>query len=228
MSAKTHKAVVVMAKVPQAGRVKTRLCPPLGAETAAELYRALLLDVLQEVARCPEVAPFCCAAPQAELGWFEGVIPSSFTLIAQRGNTLGERMVHGFQDLFLRGFDEVVMRNSDSPTLPNEVLQEAFRRLHEPAVDAVFGPDLGGGYYLVGLKRPQPELFLDVTMSSQSMYSATLELARRNGHKVAELDPWLDVDTEADLRLLAQEIASGGEELRRRCPQTVATLAEIL
>ncbi|HET7875034.1 MAG TPA: TIGR04282 family arsenosugar biosynthesis glycosyltransferase [Methylomirabilota bacterium] len=193
--------LAIMAKVPRAGEVKTRLCPPLTAAEAAEIYRCFLLDKIEQVRGLPGVTPAIAYAPPEERRVFEDLAPG-WVLVAQRGPDLGSRLDHAFEDLLALGHQGVVMIDSDTPSLPREYLAEAVARLTSPGVDLILGPSEDGGYYLIGLRAPQPELFSRMAWSTPDVLPETLRRARALGLRPALLPPWFDVDTGEDLERL--------------------------
>ena len=132
----TRIALCIMAKAPEAGRVKTRLCPPLSPDDAAELYRCFLLDKIAQ-ARGWRARSACSAyAPAQAAAVFEALAPG-FTLLAQRGDDLTARLVAVCDDLFRSGFDAAIMIDSDTPTLPTERLERAVALMSGGASDLV-------------------------------------------------------------------------------------------
>jgi len=200
-------ALFVMAKDPRAGTVKTRLCPPLTPETAARLYRCFLSDVLDLVAKLRDVDPVVAYSPADAGPEFARLTSGRFLLVPQEGEDLGERLEGTFRTLFRRGYKYVSAVSTDSPDLPVEYLQEAFRRLENAPV--VVGPCPDGGYYLIGLSRLVPELFRNMPWSTARVVAETESRARRIGLAVSYLPPWHDVDTAADLDRLVRELAGG-------------------
>lgn len=196
-----------MAKEPLPGRTKTRLCPPLTADEAADLYTCFLADVtdtVREVAeKQPEIAPWIAYHPLGSAGYFEQLAPD-FRLVPQLGERLNERLLTVFETCFEQGCSMVAAINSDSPTLPGEYLIEAFDRLE--TADVVLGPCEDGGYYLIGLKRPCPEIILPVQMSTERVLADTLDLIEAQGLAVEQLPVWYDVDTVEELTRLKKEL----------------------
>jgi rSAM/selenodomain-associated transferase 1 len=201
------RALIVVAKEPSPGTTKTRLVPPLTPEEAAELYRCLLSDTLELMGRVDGAQPVLAYTPAQAEPFFRGFVPHGFQLIAQRGPTLGQRLDNVLRAHLEQGYVQAVVMDSDSPTLPPAYLQQAFQQLDQPEVDVVLGPTEDGGYYLIGLKRPCSALF-EVAMSTPTVLQETLELARRQGLRVACLPAWYDVDNAEDLQRLRRELAA--------------------
>lgn len=198
-----------MAKQPLAGHTKTRLCPPLTPDQAAQLYDAFLRDVATIVRLVTSlidgVDPFIAYAPGGDPRFFSALAPD-FRLIEQRGETLGMRLDHVLTGCLSQGYDQVVAMNSDSPTLPPAFIADAFVRLESPETDVVFGPCEDGGYYLIGVTAPQPRLVLDVQMSTPHVLRDTLSVADDEGLATAFTLPWYDVDTADELAKLQYEL----------------------
>jgi len=226
MAARLKRAVIVMAKEPRPGLVKTRLVPALSPGQAAALYRAFLLDVLETTRAVPRADLFCFVHPARAADWFREQAGPAWRVEAQVGSLLSERMIAAFDELFRRGYGAVVMRNSDSPTLPHAAITAALDAL-ESGSDVALGPDLGGGYYLVGLTRPRPELFRGVAMSTSSVIDETKRRARELRLTLHEAPRWLDVDTPEDLALLRDQLDPGRRVERALCERTETFLATL-
>jgi rSAM/selenodomain-associated transferase 1 len=206
--AASRPALVIAAKAPRAGAVKTRLAgaefPP---ERAAELAAAFLRDTVA-TARHPSVRADVLLALDGD----EADLPPdlrTLPILRQRGNDLGERLVGIFGDRFGEGRTAVCVVGSDAPHLPAAFLAEAFGRLRRADTDVVLGPADDGGYYLVGLKEPRPALFAQIPWSTAGVLEATRERARADGLRVALLPPWYDIDTLDDLARLRRDLARG-------------------
>lgn len=221
----------VFSKRPAPGRVKTRLSPPLAPAQASRLAEGMLRDA---VARCSASAAFRTAlvyAPQEDEAWFRGAFPDLDDLRPQRGEGLGERM-SDFVTTALGRPDTrtVVVIGSDQPLVGTPRIDRAHRAL-ETGADVVLGPDAGGGYYLIGLRAPQPRLFSEVTMSTRSMFDATRAVAESDGLSVHVLEPGYDVDVEADLVRLREDLerweAAGGAADPEFPRHTRASLREL-
>jgi len=196
--------LLVVAKKPTPGQTKTRLCPPLTPAQAANLYDCFLYDTLDTMRKVPGVQCGIGYLPEDALGYFRQLAPD-MGLTCQRGASLGERLDHLLTETLAGGSGRVVVMDSDSPTLPVDYISQAFERLAD--VDVVLGPTRDGGYYLIGLKQPQPHLLRQVQMSTPHVLTDTLALAEATGLTVSLLPTWYDVDTIADLHQLDSEIA---------------------
>jgi rSAM/selenodomain-associated transferase 1 len=196
-----------MAKAPRAGEVKTRLCPPLSPVQAAELAEAFLLDVIEAVRSLEMATPVIAYAPADARALFEALAPD-FALVLQRGADLGERLAHVFDDLLATSAQAAIVIGSDAPTLPRAILDAGVDRIGR--ADLVLGPSEDGGYYLIGLREPRPELFADIAWSTGTVFEATTARARARGLRTAILPIWFDVDTGRDLERLGASLAAAG------------------
>lgn len=195
-------ALVLFAKHPTAGAVKTRLVPPLTHEQAATLYEAMLLDTLEWARGLTDLDLVLAFTPEIQHAYFEP-IAEDMTLLAQRGEGLGERMAAAFEDLFERRYGRVVAVGTDHPHLEAARVREAIAALED--ADVALGPTPDGGYYLVGLKAPERRLFAGLPMSEAGLYEATVAAAGELGLKVAALAEGYDLDVAEDLERLAAE-----------------------
>jgi uncharacterized protein len=199
-------AVAVMAKVPGAVPVKSRLHAALTAERATALYRCFLLDRLDALACVPGIAPVVAFAPAHAAAAMAALAPAGFRLVPQHDGDLGERLTALLDALLAAGHPGAIAMDSDSPTLPMAYVARAAETLAAGAADVVLGPSDDGGYYLVGIRVAQPALFDGIPWSTDAVLATTLERARSLGVRVAVLPAWFDVDTEGDLRRLHTEM----------------------
>jgi rSAM/selenodomain-associated transferase 1 len=216
-------ALIVFARRPEPGRVKTRLCPPFSFEQACEFYRALLADVLEasaEMAASNGLDAVLAVTPASTCAELARRCPLSFRVIAQRGDDLGARMEWAVAEVASGGSSPIVLRGSDNPSLSPSLLAEALSALRD--CDLVLGPDLGGGYGLVALRRPAPGLFAH-PMGTRTVRDDTLREASRIGLRAKLLRPHFDLDTSEDLRHLAA--LRGGPDAAR-CARSLAYLDE--
>jgi rSAM/selenodomain-associated transferase 1 len=195
-------ALAVMAKAPIAGEVKTRLVPPFTQEQAADLYRALLLDQLEHLSRLTVAELYLVFAPNSAAPLMWQLAPPNFYCFAQRGGDLGERMNAAFIDLWQLGHRSVVVIGSDLPALPLTILETAFDLLATSIHQVVLGPSHDGGYYLVGMNQPTPEIFQDMRWSHDQVLAQTTDKLSKLGIPPALLPAWFDIDSVEDLKQL--------------------------
>ncbi len=199
-------AIVIMAKQPVPGKTKTRLCPPLTFGQAAELSEALLGDTVDLVSGMRGVELAVAVSPLGAVDPMRHLLPAPARIFAVDGPSIGECLSGAMGRLFSEGLGHVVALNADSPTLPVAYLERAAELLESN--DVVLGPAEDGGYYLIGLRRPQPELFEGIAWSTSRVASETLARAAALGLAAARLPVWYDVDTPAELERLREELAS--------------------
>jgi rSAM/selenodomain-associated transferase 1 len=219
----SDRTLVVFVKEPRPGAVKTRLAAALGPETAAELYRALAESVLEATTPVPgEYERLVFFDPpearRALREWLPGV-----SLRAQAEGDLGERMADAFVRAFGRGARRVVIVGSDVPGVSRETALRALAALD--AADLVLGPAEDGGYYLIALREPHPELVRGVDWGTSAVLAQTLERATSARLGVRQLEPLHDVDTLADLRAVWPRLEprlATRPELRRACARALA------
>ena len=230
-SARGLCALAVMTKAPQAGRVKTRLVPPLTPEEAAELNKCFLRDTAVAIssacsrrpagdeAKCisnhasashSEAATAACGiavyTPIGAESAYTDILPADFSLLPQRGDKFGERLYFAVEDLFKCGFESVCLIDSDSPTVPAENFAEAVELLSTSEDRVVLGPSDDGGYYLIGVKKPHRHLFEQIDWSTERVLNQTMQRATEIGIEVKLLPTGYDVDDGASLRRLCNEL----------------------
>jgi len=213
-----RRTLVIMAKAPRPGMVKTRLTSSLTVEAVTEFYRCFLYDTMA-LARSlspVEVAIMCPAADVEEL---TQLASDEVEVVAQKGEGLAAGLISVFA-YFAASGRRVVAFNSDSPHLPASVLASAFEILSEH--DVVVGPTHDGGYYLVGSKDAYPSLFEDDGMGTESALEGLLARARALKLSVGFTEPFYDIDVEDDLTRLVAELRLDPA----RAPRTAAWLRE--
>ena len=226
-------ALAIMTKVPQAGKVKTRLAPPLTPPEAASLNTCFLRDTTEAISaasRKGDAAGIAVYTPVGEEESYNGILPDEFQLVAQRGDGFGERLISATEDLLALGFASVCLIDSDSPTVPQQFYEQAARRLAPAGDRIVLGPSNDGGYYLIGLKKPHREIFQRIEWSTKHVFSQTLERAIGIGVEVDLLPAWYDVDDRATLNRLCQELFGADSKVSTayEAPHTRSYLAELL
>ncbi len=211
------RTLVIMAKAPRPGVVKTRLASSLSPAAVTAFYCCLLDDTLA-LARSlsgVEVAIMCPSSDVNELAQLAG---NEVKVVAQIGEGLAAGLTSVFAHFAASGRQRVIAFNSDSPHLPASVLEGAFDAL--TAHDVVVGPTHDGGYYLVGAKAAHPALFDGDGMGTKSALDALLARARALQLSVGFTEPFYDIDTEPDLTRLAAEL----RQAPARAPRTAAWL----
>jgi uncharacterized protein len=218
-SSASDRTLVVMAKAPRAGAVKTRLAPSLSPAAVTAFYCCLLDDTLA-LARslCDvEVAIMC---PDSDLNELAQLAGNEASVVAQKGEGLAAGLTSVFTHFADAHQRRVIAFNSDSPHLPRAVLEEAFETL--AAHDVVVGPTHDGGYYLVGAKASHHTLFAGDGMGTSSALERLLSRARTLELSVGFADPFYDIDVADDLTRLAEELRLAPA----RAPRTAAWLKD--
>lgn len=243
--------MVIFAKAPIPGEVKTRLCPPLTPDEAATLHGTFVLDVLEQTKLAAQgkgsniggprleargemnisglnhpsasnIQPrtsnifdrYLACAPTSDHVFFKIMEErQGVRLLDQVGPDLGARMHETFTTLFGRGYRQVLIIGTDAPTLPPSTYQDALALLKDH--DVVLGPALDGGYYLIGLKKPAPELFAGIPWSTDQVLPLTRKKAAELELTVAMLKEWRDIDTIDDLRCLIEDCAEDAKRPRQ-------------
>ncbi|MGA7827635.1 MAG: TIGR04282 family arsenosugar biosynthesis glycosyltransferase, partial [Geobacteraceae bacterium] len=195
-----NKALLIFAKQPLPGKVKTRLSPPFSLQEAANIYCCMLSDTLAKLADLPGIEKFLFFEPSCGAAdYFRRNFPE-IKSFPQQGDGLGDRLEKAFETVFALGFESAAAIGTDSPDLPLTLLQEPFRLLEEGLADVVFGPAMDGGYYLVALAGPCPGLFHKIPWSTKDVLTRSLVAATAIGLRVENLPVWHDMDTVQDLK----------------------------
>ena len=215
----TNRTLVIMAKAPRAGSVKTRLTENLSPEQATELYECLLNDTiaLAKSLNQVEVAILC---PESDAEEMSRLVEEVVPVVAQKGQGLAAGLISVFAHFTNSGHRRVIAFNSDSPHLSASVLENAFGVLDNS--DLVVGPTHDGGYYLVGAKASHPALFEDDGMSTTSALEALMARAAKLQLSTGFTEPFYDIDVTSDLNRLAAEL----QLAPARAPHTAAWLKE--
>lgn len=191
---RAHSSLIIFAKEPVAGNVKTRLAQSVGYDFAAEFYKMCAEQIFHQARLLPDsIRREVYVADEKISQDVRKWVPEMFTLRLQSGETLGERMLNAFRRIFSEGASKAVLIGSDIPELTADDLSTAFTALD--TVDVVLGPARDGGYYLIGLKSARPELFTDIPWSTASVLDRTLDIASRCNLKVRLLRELEDIDT---------------------------------
>ncbi|MEO5753713.1 MAG: TIGR04282 family arsenosugar biosynthesis glycosyltransferase [Chthoniobacterales bacterium] len=229
-SAQGRCAFAIMTKAPRAGHVKTRLTPPLSAEESAALNRAFLRDLSAAITASGEPGQgIACFTPAGSREVYYDLLPAGFLMIPQREGDLSARLIGAVDDLFSIGFRAVCLLNSDSPTVLASSFADAARFLSGPDDCLVLGPSDDGGYYLIGMNQPHPQLFEGIDWSTDRVLSQTRARADAFGVRVQVLPSCFDVDDKDTLHRLCEDLFGPNEtEGRPRAPSTRQFLAQII
>ncbi len=198
--------LAIFARFPRLGKVKTRLAASLGAEAALQLHQAFLLDTIDRFASVtPELALYLADSTEEENLQFAArhALPPGLLIRCQNGSNLGQRLWDAYRELS-RTSGRVVFVGTDSPTLPLSFFREARERLRRYPV--VLGPATDGGYCLLGLSQPVPEIFTDISWGTSRVLAQTR--ARLGDRDCYELSHWYDVDEIEDLKTLRNDLSA--------------------
>ncbi len=198
------RILIIMAKVPAPGAVKTRFQPVLSGEESSELARALLLDteLVASQSNCESV--FACAPSDGD-DELRAMLHREHRILGQKGLSLGDRMLNAFSDILDGRPACAVMIGTDCPLLSCEILEQAFCEL-ESGKDAVLGPTADGGFYLIGLKSPDARVFANVEWSTSKTFDQTVSNIEKLGLSLSNLEELEDLDEPSQLLNLRETL----------------------
>jgi rSAM/selenodomain-associated transferase 1 len=204
-------ALVIMARYPERGRVKTRLAQSLGPDATLQVYQSFLRDLAERFAGWHYDLHWAYTPVDCDFSAFASkLVPEcevSMRAFPQQGHDLGSRLYHAFQMTTARHFERTILISSDSPQVSRETIAQADHALK--SADVVLGPAEDGGYYLIAMREPH-DLFRDIPMSTEHVLEMTIAKAQSKGLQVALLETLFDIDTQLDLMrllpLLAQDM----------------------
>lgn len=196
--------IIIFAKAPEPGSVKSRLQSILHPEERARLQAAMILDTLALTDSLPVQRALASAPPAGHPFLVRCGRERSIPLISQEGETLGERMKNAFDWGFGEGFQRVVLIGCDAPTLPADLIRQGVDRLEQSPL--VIGPSLDGGYYLIGARPPLPDLFSGIQWGSDQVLISTLRRINAEKRGCALLPFWYDIDRPGDLIFLKETL----------------------
>jgi uncharacterized protein len=196
-----RNALIIFLKYPAPGKVKNRLALHLGEKRAAEIYRQLAETVVANVT--PQASEHdydinLSFAPESAEQQIKAWFPRHNLFFPQQGSDLGERMSNAFLHAFAAGYTKVLLIGSDCPDISRAIVNRGVLLLDTQ--DIVLGPAHDGGYYLIGLRRPEPELFLNIEWGTGRVLQQTLDTIERSGLTVGRLPQLHDIDRIEDLR----------------------------
>ena len=194
MKMSRHGALIIFVKNPQEGKVKTRLAAGIGSQAALGVYLKLL-NITRSAANQSDVERYLFYNNEIinNDDWSE----SKFQKHIQQGGDLGQRMNNAFEQVLKQNHKAVII-GSDCPDISKDIIEEALSALDE--FDCVVGPSFDGGYYLLGMRNHNPQLFENIKWSSDSVLESTLTIIKEMGLTVHQLSPLRDIDTIDDLK----------------------------
>ncbi|QPJ65430.1 MAG: glycosyltransferase [Candidatus Nitrohelix vancouverensis] len=200
MKIEQKRALVLFAKDPVPGKVKTRLSPWLGDADILKIYRRFLEVGLETLASVKDADCFVGIHPSMESGFFqeESRLPSGFRTFLQEGSDLGEKMRKAFQDRLREGYERVVIIGADSPSLPVAYIQQAL----DSRAPLVLGPAVDGGYYLIAMGPELVDVFGGIQWGGETVLRDTASRIAALGADLELLPVWYDVDHPSDLKFL--------------------------
>jgi uncharacterized protein len=198
MENKKNKAVILFARDPVLGQVKTRLSSSFDDETILRLYTCFVEDSLEKIRQVDNADCFVGISPSNISGFFNGIEDSDMRLFIQQGKDLGDKMRQAFVDRFSDGYKKVVIIGSDSPSLPVSYINQALNS----DMDLMLGPSTDGGYYLIAMTGKVSEVFDGITWGTEQVLDETLNRVKKAGVSLELLPVWYDVDFPEDLKFL--------------------------
>lgn len=220
----SRNLLMVFLKAPRPGCVKTRIAKTLGGENASIIYRALVEDLLTNLATGQDFEILIMFWPPESYSEISQWLQAKFKLEVQIEGDLGARMLDAFTKAFNKDYKNVILIGSDLPYLTHDFIREAFNALQ--AVDLILGPSADGGYYLIGLKKPDPALFEKISWSTSLVLKQTVNRAEKAGISCKLLQELRDIDNYEDLKFLENLIEI--TDIQNNLPKTYSVLKKIL
>ncbi|MFB2980672.1 TIGR04282 family arsenosugar biosynthesis glycosyltransferase [Microseira sp. BLCC-F43] len=198
----SRERLIVFTRYPEPGKAKTRLIPVLGAEGAANLHRQMTEYTISQVRQLQtdRVVSIEVYFTGSEAAACQNWLGSDLIYHPQGEGDLGLRMAKAFEAAFSSGIDSAIIIGTDCPSLKAELIAEAFQKLDQN--DLVLGPATDGGYYLIGLRRLIPELFVGINWGNSEVFQKTVQIANNLKLAVAYLTFLSDIDRPEDLEIL--------------------------
>ncbi|MFW8601197.1 TIGR04282 family arsenosugar biosynthesis glycosyltransferase [Desulfobacterota bacterium M19] len=193
-------AIIIFIRSPVPGLVKTRLIPALGAQGAADCQRRMSEQTVRRVRELKRYRTidiqihYTGGKTEMMAAW----LGDDLNYHPQRGNDIGCRMTAAFQQAFAAGSRRIILVGSDCPALTAAILHSALNKLKR--LDLVLGPAMDGGYYLIGLNRPCPTLFTEISWGTSKVFAETLKKAEEQSLSIGHTDTLYDIDRPEDLR----------------------------
>lgn len=192
-------ALILMTRIPIPGQTKTRLMDIMYGEECALLHMSFLKDLMTTFEELKnDLDIYLTYTPEDSMGVIEEIVPDFIQCFPQRGEDLGEKMYNGFLDIFSKGYKKVVLMGSDIPDIKGEDILLSFNILDTK--DIVLGPSYDGGYYLIGMKNLNKNIFnITKKWGGKSVLEATIDISNNDGLAVGLAPKYRDIDTREDL-----------------------------
>lgn len=208
--------LLIFAKYPDPGKVKTRMQPQVSAQDAAELYRAMVEDLYVSLARSDNFDTIVCFTPESKRNAFKNWLGSGVSLKNQCEGNLGDKLGTAFKSCFNDGYKKVIAIGGDCVTVTAEEVSRAFG--HLDTNDAVIGPTEDGGYYLIGTSAMIPGLFNTIAWSTERVFTQTIQILKSLSLRHTVLENKFDIDTVRDAEKLFQKIGGSNESDSKQTP----------
>jgi len=201
-----NKALITFVKAPIKGTVKTRLQKDLPKDQVIEIYKSFIIEILDRFSRLRGIDRHLGCSPSKDHKFLREVSEKyNLATFDQRGNNLGRKIVNAFRDHFKKGYSEIILIGSDSPTIPKEYVKKAFSELKK--IDFVLGPCCDGGIYLIGAKKDiNSKIFSNIPWDTSDVLNLVLEKLHRLNIPFSMLPFWYDVDNIDDLKFLRNHL----------------------
>ncbi|AFZ27664.1 hypothetical protein Cylst_5664 [Cylindrospermum stagnale PCC 7417] len=208
--------LIVFTRYPEPGKTKTRLIPALGNVGAANLQRQMTEHTIFQVKELQKTTALSVEVRFAggDLQLMQDWLGLGLVYQSQGGGDLGERMMRSLLDAFQSGAEQVIIIGSDCPGLSEQILATAFEQLQ--VFDLVLGPAIDGGYYLIGLRQPMPELFMNIAWGTAQVCQKTVDIALELNLSLIYLPPLADVDRPEDLQIWHQNLEGSNKNESKR------------
>ncbi|MEH1933556.1 MAG: TIGR04282 family arsenosugar biosynthesis glycosyltransferase [Nostoc sp.] len=215
LPANPKKHLIIFTRYPEPGKTKTRLIPVLGTVGAANLQRQMTEHTIFQVQELQKAIAIsvevCFAGGDSQL--MQDWLGLDLVYQSQGEGDLGLRMARSLRNAFQSGAEQVIIIGTDCPGVNAQILATAFQKLH--AFDLVLGPAIDGGYYLIGLRQPIPELFVNIEWGTAQVFQKTVDIAQKLNLSHVNLSPLADVDRPEDLPIWEQAFAGEMEKSGR-------------
>ena len=197
---RSDDAIIVFAKLPIEGKVKTRLARDLGIDFATSFYKVCAEHTFDEILKLEksEISPFLFCSEESEIDGVRNWSENKFRYFAQQGYNLGERMLNAFNTIFDAGFRNIILVGTDTPEINAELMNEALDHLKN--YKCVIGPSDDGGYYLIGLNSSLDNLFDGIEWSTDTVFSNTIAKLEEGNHSYFVMEKMIDIDKKEDLQ----------------------------